>query len=219
MTELALAAPTPAAALERLRADLVADLDPWLEARLPLYVETAAVAVALVVADPPTLAAADALLNEVMKEHDGLEAVREAGPGALGSLVRVLNAKFKPLRDELEKARDHLKAQIGAYAVAQRAEQVASYQAAAAAHVAGEHSEAAAALAAASAADTATPQGTNVREVWAVKRIALDLLPREWMVADEARIDKLARETPIDETPIVPGVIFEKVPHVTKRRK
>lgn len=219
-----MSSPTPAAIVPvelaaKIRTDLEQALEPHLAAKRDLYDNVAALAAGFAVADAVSMAAADGLLKEVLRERDGLEDVRKAGPGALDSIVRGLNAKFKPLRDKLDTAAANLKHAIGEYVVAERRKQAEAYQAAAAAHAAGQHGEAQQALASAVGVTTAPVQGTSVREVWSVKRIAADLLPREWMVPDEARIAAHARTTPIDQDPApIPGVIFERVPAVTARR-
>lgn len=204
---------------ERLKIELGASLEAQLGEKRELYDNVAALAAAFAVADPDSMKRADELMKEILRERDGLEEVRKAGPGALDSVVRSLNAKFKPLRDKLDVAASNLKHVIGAYVVAERRKQEEAYQAAAAAHAAGQHGEAQQALASAVGVQTTAVQGTSVREVWSVKRIAADLLPREWLVPDEARIAAHARTTPIDTDPTpIPGVVFERVPAVSARR-
>lgn len=217
-------APSPAAIVPvelaaKIRNDLEQALEPHLVEKRELYSNVAQLAIELVVSDADSMRIADDLLKEILRERDGLEDVRKSGPGALDSIVRGLNAKFKPLRDKLDAAASNLKHAIGAYVVAERRKQMEAYQAAAAAHAAGQHGEAQQALAAAVGVQTTAVQGTSVREVWAVKRIAADLLPREWLVPDEARIAAHARTTPIDTDPTpIPGVVFERVPAVSARR-
>lgn len=203
----------------KIRTDLEQALEPHLAEKRALYDSVAELAARLAVADADSMKTADELLKEILRERDGLEEVRKSGPGALDSIVRGLNAKFKPLRDKLDAAASNLKNIIGAYVVAERRKQEDAYRAAATAHAAGQHGEAQQALASAVGVQTAPVQGTSVREVWAVKRIAADLLPREWMVPDVPAINAHARETPIDQEPTpIPGVIFERVPAVTARR-
>jgi hypothetical protein len=203
----------------KIRGDLEQALEPHLEAKRSLYDSVAALAAKFEIADPDSMKLGDEFLKEILRERDGLEEVRKAGPGALDSIVRGLNAKFKPLRDKLDVAAANLKNAIGTYVVAERRKQEEAYQAAALAHAEGKHSEAQQALASAVGVQTTAVQGTSVREVWAVKRIAADLLPREWLVPDEARIAAHARTTPIDTDPTpIPGVVFERVPAVSARR-
>lgn len=213
------AAIVPIELAAKIRDDLEQALEPHLAAKRELYANVEALASAFAVADADSMKRGDELLKEILRERDGLEEVRKAGPGALDSIVRGLNAKFKPLRDKLDAAAANLKHAIGSYVVAERRKQEEAYQAAAAAHAEGKHGEAQLALASAVGVQTTAVQGTSVREVWAVKRIAADLLPREWLVPDEARIAAHARTTPIDTDPTpIPGVVFERVPAVTARR-
>jgi hypothetical protein len=208
-----------AEALTKIAADLDAQIDPHLATKLAEYTAAGALAADLAVTDAGSLQVANECLRLVVTEKDGLEAVRESGPGALGGIVRKLNAKFKPLRDLLEVAESNLKHAIGSYTLAQRLQQQQGYQAAALAHAQGAHAAAQSALAVASAAQTSTPQGTGVRAVWTVKRIAADMLPREWLVPDEARIHAHAKATPADQQPYpIPGVTFELGAEVSVRR-
>lgn len=203
----------------KIREDLEQALEPHLAAKRELYSSVEALAAGFAVADPDSMKRGDELLKEILRERDGLEEVRKSGPGALDSIVRGLNAKFKPLRDKLDAAAANLKHAIGTYVVAERRKQEQAYQAAATAHAEGNHGEAQLALASAVGVQTTAVQGTSVREVWAVKRIAADLVPREWMVPDVPAINAHARETPIDTDPApIPGVVFERVPAVSARR-
>lgn len=204
--------------------DLRTRISPYLAEKVELYKATAALAEAVNVTDADSLALADNLNKEILLELDGLEAVRESGPGAFGRIARALNADFKALRDPLAGAVAGLKQRIGAHVVAERKKQTENYQAAAAAHVAGDHGQAQVALAAAGEAETAAPKGTHVKEVWAVERFVIELMTAS---ADEAHpgltpnlqaINAHLRKTPIGENPGLPGVICKKVPAVTSRR-
>lgn len=193
-------------------------LDGPLAARRAAYEPTKITARYFQVVDRASCEAANQLLLLIVREKDGLEKVRKAGPGALGSLSRRLNAKFKPLADELDEMELQLKQKIGGFVAAERAKQEAAYRSAAQAHVEGQHSTASALLATASSAETIAPAGASVREVWTVEHIDGAALPREWMTPDTARIARYAADTPDDATPQIPGVIFRKVPAVTRRR-
>ena len=59
-----------------------------------------------------------------------------------------------------------------------------------------------------------------MRAVWRVKRIAEDLLPREWLCADAKKIEAYARgfDPAGDPNGTVPGVIFELDATVTAKR-
>lgn len=208
----------PTATAERIRIELEAAIAPHLAAKQALYAQAATYSETVKVDSSESLVSADDLLKEILREKDALEAVRKSGPGALDRIVRAINARFKPLRDLLEKAEANLRVEIGGYVQRQRAAQEAAYQAAAASHAAGEHAAAQVALVAASEAATVAPEGTTVKEVWAVARIDRGFMTDEWLIPDMARIEKLARETPAGVRPIVPGVVFELVARVIARR-
>jgi len=60
--------------------------------------------------------------------------------------------------------------------------------------------------------------GVGVKEVWVATVKAPDLVPYQWCVPDEKRINKHARETPIEQTPVpIPGVIFTREARTTVR--
>jgi 1,2-phenylacetyl-CoA epoxidase PaaB subunit len=196
---------------------------PYVEQRLALYKQSAALAAQVSVTDAATLAIADNLCKALLLERDGLEAVRLSGPGALNSLGRELGKRFKPLFDEIDVPIANLRQEIGAYLVAERRKQSENYQAAAALHAAGAHGAAQEALALASSAETVAPQGTSAREVWAVERYEQALMmpstpTHPGLVPDEPAIKAYLAKLPISEEPALPGVICKRVPAVVQRR-
>lgn len=208
---------------DKIRADLDAALDAPLADKLAYYEFCASHVVQLKVTDAATLAEADEMAKELLRERDALEEVRKSGATPLDRLAKHINGKIKRLRDVLDVAIANLKKERGDYVIAERRRQTESFQAAATAHMAGEHASAQVALEAAAATHTAAPQGTSVREVWAVKRIVPEMMVLSTpevpgLVPDEAAIAAYARKFPAGETPVIAGVVFELVPQVTDRR-
>lgn len=204
--------------LEWLRAQIA----PYLEPKKELYTATAALADRVQVTDAGTLEVADKLCKDILSELDGLEAVRTALP--FRRIADALNADFKVLRDPLTNAALGLKKKIGEHVVAERNKQADNYQAASVAHVEGNHAAAQVMLATASAAETAAPKGTSVKEVWVVDRYVVGLMqasddPKHPGLTPNAdAIAAYLRKVPITENPGLPGVICKKVPAVTSRR-
>lgn len=211
--------PTLAIETASVETALSASIDPVLALRQTKYEALCAALATVKVADEDSYQAADKLLLSVLEEKDGLEAVRVAGPGALGAIARRLNAKFKPLSDLLETAEKHLKRQIGEFKLAQQAQQAVNYREAAAAHIVGDHTAASTHLAVASAAQTTTAKGTSVKGKWIVASIDAKAVPVEWKIPDEKRIAAHARNTPADVEPVpIEGVVFIQDVSVSKRR-
>jgi hypothetical protein len=206
-------------AIERVEQALDEQLAPVLAERQAEYEAFAGSAMAIEVDSAEGREVADRLLGKVVREKDGLERVRRAGPGALNLISRKLNSKFKPLSAVLEHVEKHLKNQIASFTIAERQRQQVAFREAQARHVEGNHTAAAGALVAASEAKTETDAGTNVREVWTVQTVDSAKVPREWMIVDEKRIAAHARATPATADPApIPGVVFIKTAITTKRR-
>lgn len=196
---------------------------PKLQEKLAFYKNVSNVVAGIKVTDEASLANADTWNKELLREHDALEEVRAAGPGALNRLGRKMGASFKPLFDLLETMSANLKHEIGTYVTSKRAEQVENFQQAAQLHAAGDHAGAQVALATASAASTHAPLGNSVSEEWVVERYALDLMVLSTpefpgLVPDEKAIATYLRKLPTSEEPALPGVICKKIPKVTTRR-
>jgi hypothetical protein len=200
---------------------LRAQIAPYLAEKKALYVSVAKLANEITVANAAALASADNLCKDALRDLDGLEAVRTALP--FRRIADAMNADFKALRDPLVAAVAELKGKIGAHIIAERTKQAENYQAATVAHIAGDHGAAQVALAVASEAETATPKGTSVKEIWVVERYRLDLMilsteERPGLVPDEKAIAAYLKKIPSTENPSLPGVICKKVPAVTSRR-
>lgn len=223
MSEPAPVAIVPADFKAKILATFDENFGPYVEEKLALYKQSAAMAEKIQVTDAASLAIADSFCKALLSERDGLEAVRLSGPGALNSLGRELGKRFKPLFDELDTPIANLRHDIGAYLVAERQKQAENYQAAAALHAAGAHGAAQEALALASSAETVAPQGTSAREVWAIDRFELAMMipstpTHPGLVPDEAAIKAYLAKLPISEEPALPGVICKRVPAVVQRR-
>lgn len=207
---------------EKVLATFETEFAPKLEEKLAFYKEACALANAVRVVDAATLAEADAWERDLMKERDELEQVRRSGPGALNRLGRKMGAKFKPLDDELDAAIANLKAEKGAFVLAERKKQQESYQAAAAAHEAGDHAQAQQLMLAANEAETAAPKGTSVGEQWVVERYEPALMVPSTpefpgLIPDETGIAAYLRKLSPLEEPALPGVICKLVPKVATR--
>jgi hypothetical protein len=211
---------TEQADLSTALAPVIAFSPTALTVKLATLQRAGEIAASYQVTDEATEAQANALLRLLLTEKDAIEEQRTSVTKPINGVLRTINGWFKPLSEVIAIAEANLKKAIGDYVVAQRQLQAASYQSAAAAHALGHHDEARDALAVASSTDTKAPAGTNVREVWKVKRIAVDLLTLDWILPNEAKINKYARDYPIDQDPngTVPGVIFEREPVVSVRR-
>jgi len=159
---------------------------------------------------------ADGLLSELVRRKDAAVAMRKRATGPLKEAAREIESWFRPLVTALERCEAHLKGEIGRWRIDEDARALAARDAAAKAAQAGDVDAMHEAL------DTATAPSTSgrstVRYRWAVKRIVRDLLLPEWLVPDEKRIAKLAREHKGDEPPVVPGVVFEREAIVGARR-
>lgn len=194
------------------------DLDPWIADKLALYQEILTLLIGATVTDEASAEEARTWLQELAREKANLDAVQASGPGALGKLVRILNAKLKPLFVALVKADGALRGPLGQYVLDQRAEQAQRFADAQALHEEGSHEAACEELAAANEVETQAPAGTSVRSVWCVVSVDAAALPPEWLVPNMAEIEKFARKTPSSEEPWLEGVTFELRPMVRVRK-
>jgi len=195
--------------LKRVAADIEKQVAPYLKQRHTQYLAVEAMTGTIKVTDETSRKLAEHWLQYLTREEQGLDLVRKAGPGALGSLSRKLHALFKPSADALVNARATLKTEYGRYILAQRRAADINFKAAAASHAVGQHAVATAQLVAASKTDTETSAGTSTRGVWKVAAIDQDQLPRAYLTADTKKIFEHARDTPEDQEPTpIAGVKF-----------
>jgi hypothetical protein len=200
--EITLALPTSAADVAALQRDAESDA-PTIRA--------------ITIADAGDYEFADAILTDVVRKKDAVVAMRKSATGPLYGVIRTVEGWFKPVVSALEASERHLKSAMGAWRLELDTRERAAREAAA---VAAESGDAGAMLEAINAANAASPDAVDgratVRFTWVIKRIAEDLLPDEWWTPDVARISALAEGD--GEPPVIPGVIWEKVPHVGARR-
>lgn len=159
-------------------------------------------------------------LRNVVRQKDLAAALREEWLAPAKAMVTRVNAGFKPALDAWSAAEAKLKDLLGKFQLAKAAEQRRLLAEAAAAASARQPEAIATALTAAHTAAPKKLEGVGVRAVWKVKRIAADLLPREWLCPDEKKIAAYARgfDPEGDPNGTVPGVIFELDATVTAKR-
>lgn len=175
---------------------------------------------AITIADADDYAFADAILTDVVQRKDAVVAMRKQATVPLYQVVRTIEGWFKPVVSALESSERTLKERMGAWRLQIAERERAAREAAAVAAESGDAGAMVTALNAATSAQMAPAAGrATTRFVWAVKRIAEDLLPDEWWTPDVARIEALAKETPGDsDPPVVPGVVFERRAVIGARR-
>lgn len=204
--------------IESALAPVVAFSPKALDAKKAEIAEAADVIGAMRVDSPESLEVANAWLGEVVAERKAIDEMRTGVTKPLNVTLRQINGWFKPMADRLGVLERKLKTEIAQYTAGQRQLQAEQYQAAVASHAAGQHEAAREALAVASTAQTTTPAGTNVREVWAAEIINPAMIPHAYLIPNEKAIQAHARTTPIDQDPApIAGVRFVKRPIVTVR--
>jgi hypothetical protein len=172
----------------------------------------------LTVTDAESMAKVDAIVKAVKVEAKAIEEMRTSVTKPLNEILKTVNGWFRPLSTLCKTIEDVGKKEVGNYLNAERHKQEQAYQAAALAHQAGAHSHAAAQLAVASEAQTTAPQGTSVREEWRAEIFNPKIIPYDWTIPDEPRINAHAKATPADQEPTpIAGVRFVKVPVVAVR--
>lgn len=159
-----------------------------------------------------------ALLVQTVDERKQIETMQAGLLAPLNASIKAVKALFAPALQAKQASEAKLRSLVGGYQLQKSTEQRRLLAAAADAAQQREPAALTTALAAASDAEPGKLAGVGFREVWAVRRIAADLVPHEWCVPDEQRIRKHARETPIDREPTpIAGVLFERVASTTVR--
>ncbi len=179
---------------------------------------------------PAELAAAvKAALIDALKAHDALKAERDRVVNPIYKAYKNASDTYKPHLDESDALIKALRAGVGAYDLAQHERKQLALQTAQTLVLS---TDALAPAALAEALEVANSQPAKVEGVatrfeWRVKRIVVELLPG-WHAAigpywtpNMTAIDADAERqgTTGDEPPVIPGVVFERVPLVTGRRK
>lgn len=163
-----------------------------------------------------------ALLVDTVAERKLIERMREEvlAPvkAALKAVTSTVDALFKPSLQAKEASERKLRELVGTYQQAKAAEQRRLIAEASAAARDRKPEELSTALVAAQAVAPGKLVGVGVREVWKATVKAPGLVPYEWTVPDEKRINAHARNTPIDQEPTpIGGVTFERVASTTVR--
>ena len=162
------------------------------------------------ITDDVSYKAAGELLIEVKGAAKELDEVRTSFVKPLNDIVREVNAFFKPAQDFFKQAEAVAKAAIGAYVLAQRAEQqrlllaasTAAAQVTVAQVVAGRPDPAVTLMQAAQ--DAAAPQmdGVSIREVFEWDLMDASQVPREYLSPDTAKINAAVKAGVHD----IPGI-------------
>ena len=170
------------------------------------------------VADDLSAEVAGEYLRETLKKKDASAAMLRAATKPLNEHLKIVRGWFAPTIADLERVETLLKGKLSSYLAAKRAE---ATKALAAATAAVQRHDAPALTAALQVANAPTVklEGFSTREVWRATVIAEDLLPREYLCPDVAKLNAVTRACPADRTPSpIPGVKFEKSSIETQRR-
>jgi hypothetical protein len=175
---------------------------------------------ALAVTDADSKADVVEFLREWQRRGDAVELMRTSATKPLLDVKRTIDGWFKPAGDAIGKIVELCKDAIGGYDLAQENKRLAAKAEAQAAAEAHDTGAMLTALTVAASSAPAKVEGSSTRFEWRVKRIVREMLPAEWLVPDEVRIAKRARDAGTSEKgpDPIPGVVFERVPFVTGRR-
>lgn len=155
---------------------------------------------------------AGARLVEVKQLGKGLTDLIATAKRPFLDVTQAIDKLTKPGRDDIAALQKALTDVIGKYRVELAQTRVKALTEARDAAGARQTEALTMALATAEEAKPQKLEGLAVKLVWTVKRIAEDMVPREWCVPDERRIAQHAksfRGTPDDPPTPIPGVIFE----------
>lgn len=155
------------------------------------------------------------MLRDVKARHKALEAERKKITAPLNTATKAVNDLFRKPRNLLESAEHMLKGKIAGYLEAQAKANDAAVEAAATAESAEEATAALANL----QPETKAPAGVSVRYKWRAIVFSPGIVPDQFRMPDEAKIqaftDEAVRER--GEPVPIPGVRFEKEPIVSSR--
>jgi hypothetical protein len=171
------------------------------------------------VADDAEYAEATAERAAWRKEADEFERAYKAAVAPWQTIVRAVQDAFRPGKEAYAALDVHLRTLLEAHvqrkALALRAAEREAQEAA----QADDTTATLTALATAQAAAAPLMGGGAIRWTWRVKRIAADLVPKEWWCVDEARIAAFAAAHKGEDAPVVPGVVFEREASVSVSRR
>lgn len=192
----ALAAPAPVgqADVERLRQTIQAELDSV----TGIEIHT----------DEDQAAAAECLLT-VAALRKKVEAERKKQVTPINKEHARIQALFKPLLDLCDQTRALVSEASGAYALVQAQAQREEMARATKAVQTGDTAELTSALNAVSAAAPLATKGVTFKAFWRAEVVAPDLLPREYLTPDLAKIGAHVKGVPADKEPDpIPGVRY-----------
>jgi hypothetical protein len=161
----------------------------------------------------------DTFLTGIVRRKDAALAMRTSATGPLYKSTKTIEGWFAPYLAALTALEGKLKAGMGTYRLAQQARERDAR--AEAARLASSGDSGAALVEALTVATEAAqpPAGrASVGFEWRVHRVADDLVTREWLCVDRARIDAYAKSWKGDEPPVIPGVVFERFAKIGARR-
>lgn len=204
--------------------------EPHLQTQLSVAAQHTAELAGASIDSEDDAADANAMLREMLQMRDALEAARKASVAPINAEHDKVQGRYKPVIAAFDSPIASLKKMLGDYALEQQREQrrlLAEVATVALEPTPGALTEALAAV------DDAAPtklEGTNVRSVWKPRRYAMGcitadmhrtattMIPDEFWVLDEKKIAAFARRVAAADTPVIPGVVFEREAVVTVQR-
>ncbi len=138
------------------------------------------------------------------------EARRVAEVKPFNAVVKTVNNSFTPRIERAEALKKACGVALAVRADAKEAIRHQELEAAKEAYLAGDMNAATQALTTMNALGGKGPEGVSVGKKWVARIVHPDLVPRDWCVPDEKRINAHARLTNAGATPPpIPGVVFE----------
>lgn len=150
---------------------------------------------------------------EISETIKRLESQRQSIVGPMNAAKKAVQDVFMPPINGWKKVVAELNAKIGAYQLACDEASRAAYQETAESVTELSHEELSEQLAAAADLAPMKLAGTACKFRWAIKRINMTMLTDDWKLINTAKIEEYADRFG-DEEPIIPGVIWERVPDV-----
>jgi hypothetical protein len=158
---------------------------------------------------------ADALLRDVVARKDAALSMRGSVTGPLYSVIRTVEAWFKPMLDAVAPVEKHLRGTMGAYRVRLAELEREAREAAAVAAETGDAEALIEALEVASDAAAPVVATSTTAFYWTVERVVEGMLPDQYWIVDHASLNAIAKSAgSSDEAPIVPGVIFKRMARI-----
>ncbi len=159
------------------------------------------------------------LLREIVRKKDVFSAMLNGLIKPVEQRVKDFKALFKPGLEARAASEAKVKALLGAFQLKQEAERRRLLAEATKAAQERKPAALSTALIAAQAVSPGKLEGVAVRSIWTAEIFNPAIVPCEWRVPDEKRINAHARNTPADREPEpVPGVRFVLDAQVSARR-